>query len=79
VTLVLGDWVGDYWQVIAERFLGRPAEDLRALLSDALADSPPDHEALAAYIETEATRRTDRVQQQAETARRLAERAWEDG
>jgi hypothetical protein len=79
VTLVLGDWVGDYWQVTADRFLGRPADHLRALLTDALADSPPDHQALAAYIEAEAARHADRAQQQAQMARRLAERAWEDG
>lgn len=75
VALVLGDWVGDYWQARARKFLERDPEQLRALLADAAPEAVT-HEALGALIEAEAARRERIARERAERARRLAERDW---
>ncbi len=76
VTLVLGDWVGAYWQAIAREFLARDANDLRGLLADALPENIADRSALEASITAHRQHREQLAQQRAERARRLAEKQW---
>ena len=79
VALVLGDWVGEYWQAKARGFLGPGVDGPGALLANAITGEISSHEALTAYVEAETARRQERAQRQAELARRLAKREWEDG
>jgi hypothetical protein len=76
VALVLGDWVGDYWQARAREFFSRETAEMQALLADAAPEALA-HEALQVSIEVAAARREQIARERAERALRLAEREWE--